>query len=93
MGAPDRELEPEKNGAVSPNQAQNSVADGNETRIRTIDVRTELKKNLAEEFTAALLAQTTLTDQQRGALIEVVNNDQVTATSILQIISSVEDQP
>jgi|GEM_PF-5464886 len=85
--------EPEKNGAGSLNQAQNSAEDAHEAKIKTIDVRAELKKNLAEEFTEALSAQTNLTDHQREALIEAVNNNQVTATSILQVISVVEDQP
>lgn len=73
------------------NEAENTEGDLSGTVIEPIDVRAELKKNLAEEFTSALSAQETLTDVQRAALIESVKTEQVTATSILQILNEAED--
>lgn len=85
MDSPVSDLE--KNGADSPNRAQKSAEGAHEAKAERSDVRAELKKNLAEEFSKALSAQTNLTDPQRDALVDAVNDNQVTATSILQAIS------
>jgi hypothetical protein len=65
----------------------------NETEARQLDVRAELKKNLAEEFSAALAQQDALTEVQRSLLHSLITEQQISSTAILQRLRSTENQP
>ena len=60
--------------------------------VESVDVRAELKKNLAKEFATALSEQQDLTDSQRAALVALVNADTASATSILQTLTAQKEQ-
>lgn len=53
-----------------------------------IDLRKELKRSVVEEFKSALLSATTLTEAQRSALSEAVDSTEVSAPSLLKILSA-----
>ena len=63
-----------------------------EGETRQVDVRAELKKSLAEEFTAALALQEGLTDIQRRLLRSLITEQQISSAAILQALRSTEDQ-
>jgi hypothetical protein len=63
----------------------------NEREARKLDVRAELKRNLAQEFAAALAIQEGLTDIQRRLLHSLVTDHQVSSMAILQALRSTED--
>ncbi len=72
-------------------EPQNTPAQPIETATQPTDVRAELKKNIAEEFDAALSEQPALTDTQRLALASLLNDEHATSTSILKALTPEED--
>jgi hypothetical protein len=63
-----------------------------EGETRQVNVREELKKNLAEEFTTALAQQEGLTDVQRRLLHSLLSEQQISSTTILQTLRSTGNQ-
>lgn len=61
-----------------------------EGESRQADVRAELKKHLYEEFSIALALQEGLTEVQRRSLPSLLNEQQISATVILQTLRSTE---
>jgi hypothetical protein len=56
-----------------------------------IDLRTELRSHLTDEFNTALSSCTALTDNQRSALSAAVSEGTVTTAAILQALGATKE--
>ena len=73
------------------NDDQVTKPTNDQSTTEAIDLRAELRNNLADEFKTGLSSCTALTDSQRTALSDSVNEGSLTTASILQTLSDVED--
>jgi predicted DNA binding protein len=73
------------------NETKATQSESDEITTEPLDLRTELRSNLTDEFNIALSSCTALTDHQRTALSKAVSKGPITTATILQTLSATEE--